>query len=165
MKMEDLKRHLEAIRLENDGLLTEEAILDVAKAKSHPLHAEFTWDDGVAGKQWRLEEARRLIRSVYIVLESPKHAAVSVRAYASLPSDREAAGGYRAIQDVLADKDLRKELLAAALSELEAFKRRYSNLAQLAPVFSALETVKTKVAVRLRVPKPNKRRQAEAARI
>jgi hypothetical protein len=128
------------------------------------LHSEFTWDDTVAGKQWRLEEARRLIRSVYIVLESPRHAAVSVRAYASLPSDREGAGGYRAIQDVLANKDLRKELLAAALSELEAFKKRYSNLAQLAPVFSALEIVKTKQASKVRKPE-NKRRQSATAQL
>lgn len=164
MKMDHLKTELEAIRLKNGGLLTEEAILNVAKAKSHPLHSEFTWDNTAAAKLWRLEEARRLIRSVYITLESPKHAPVSVRAYASLPSDREAAGGYRAIQDVLADKDLRKELLAAALSELEAFKRRYSNLAQLAPVFIALETVKTKQAVKVRKPE-SKGRQPAAARL
>lgn len=162
MKMEHLKTELEAIRLKNGGLLTEEAILSVAKAKSHPLHAEFTWDNTAAAKLWRLEEARRLIRSVYVVIESPRHAPVSVRAYASLPSDREAAGGYRAIQDVLADKDLRKELLAAALSELEAFRRRYSNLAQLAPVFSALDAVKTKQAVKARPPQRRGRQPATA---
>jgi hypothetical protein len=164
MKMDHLKNELEAIRLKNGGLLTEEAILDVAKAKTHPLHDEFTWDNTQAGKLWRLEEARRLIRSVYVTIESPKHAAVSVRAYASLPSDREASGGYRAIQDVLADKELRRELLAAALSELEAFKRRYSNLAQLAPVFSAIDTIKTK-ASKARVSKPRNQKARQSAEV
>jgi len=142
--MDDLKQQLETIRLSQGGILTEEAIVVAARPKKHPLHNEFTWDNSAAAKQWRLEEARRLIRSVYVTIESPKHTPISVRAYASLPSDREGSGGYRAIQDVLANKDLRRELLAAALSELDAFKKRYSNLTQLAPVFSALELVKTK---------------------
>src|ERR1044071_2827696 len=89
----NLKRELEAIRLKHGGLLTEEAIVTEARAKKHPLHSRFTWDDTDAAKQWRLEEARTLIRSVYITIERPKHKSVTVRAYASLPSDRERAGG------------------------------------------------------------------------
>jgi len=48
---------------ERDGKLTPETI--VAEAVSDPLlHAELCWDDAVAGHQHRLEQARKLIRSV-----------------------------------------------------------------------------------------------------
>lgn len=138
----NVREELEAIRLKHDGLLTEEAILNEAKLKNHPLHDRFTWDNTEAARQWRLEEARTLIRSVYVSIEQPKSGPVVVRAYASLPRDRESGGGYRAIADIMARDDLRGELLSSALNELDALKKRYSNLNELVPVFRAVDKVK-----------------------
>lgn len=162
MATANLKSELEAIRLKHGGLLTEEAILVEARSSKHPLHDRFTWNNTRAAKQWRLEEARTLIRSVYITIERPRQQSVTVRAYASLPSDREAQGGYRAITDVLSNKALRKEMLETALAELEAFRKRYGTLSQLAPVFTAIEAVKIRKPERAVKSPPKPRRSAEA---
>lgn len=164
--MVNLRDELEAIRLANGGLLTEEAILTAARAKKHPLHDRFTWNNTEAAKQWRLEEARSLIRSVYVTIERPKHGPITVRAYASLPTDRESGVGYRAIGDIMASRDQRKELLASALSELEAFKRRYGNLTELVPVFTAFESVKAKrTVIGQHSRTPSRRKTGTAARV
>lgn len=153
-KRVDVRSELEKIRLQQGGMLTEEAVVVAAKAKAHPLHDRFTWDDSEAAKLWRLEEARKLIRSVYVTFEQPPEKPVTVRAYASLPSDREAGLGYRSIQDVMTDEQLRKELLKAAMVDLEIFKRRYSNLSELQPIFQFLEKIKAgSTVVKFRKPK------------
>lgn len=156
-----VRKELETIRLKHGGTLTEEAIVSEARTKKHPLHDRFTWDNTAAAKLWRLEEARTLIRSVYVTIERPRHKSVTVRAYASLPSDRDAGLGYRSITEVMGNRQQRKELLTAALSELEAFKRRFGNLTELVPVFDALESVKVKTSLRV-VRKPT-RQQPQAA--
>lgn len=71
---------LEQIRLTNGGKLTPDKVVDVAAEASHPLHDCFEWDDSKAGYQYRLWQARALIRSVKIVIENkPVPAFVNVK--------------------------------------------------------------------------------------
>lgn len=140
-----LKEELERIRLANGGLLYEEIIVAAATSEGSPLHAAFTWDDSAAAEKWRLEEARTLIRRVYVRVERPESEPVTLRMYASLGTDRLAGGGYRAISDILSDSERCAELLKTALAELQAMQARYSTLAELAPVFEATEKVKQQV--------------------
>jgi hypothetical protein len=53
-------------RLEREGRLTPEAVLEEARKKDSPLREHFTWDNKVAGDRLRLIEARTLIRTVKI---------------------------------------------------------------------------------------------------
>ena len=48
---------------QNDGLRPSEVVA-AAKPKTSPLHCEFTWDDTKAAHEYRLNEARHLIRVV-----------------------------------------------------------------------------------------------------
>lgn len=141
MTNDKARSELEKIRVKNGGMLTEEAVVKAARSESHPLHGHFTWDDTEAAKQWRLEQARSLICRIYVTVESGRHQEVSIRAYASLPSDRKRGGGYRSIDNIMSNKRFRTELFASALAELESFKRRYSRLSRLAPVFTAIDKV------------------------
>lgn len=143
-----VKQTLEEIREKCGGVLTEEAVVKAARPKDHPLHNRFTWDNTEAAKLWRLEQARALIRSVYVTIEPRKDSPILVRAYASLPTDRKGEGGYRAIQDVLSNKQQRRELFTTALAELEALRKRYSNLKELTPVFEALDRVQARRAIK-----------------
>lgn len=52
--------------LEQNGRLTPHDVLDEARHPDSPLHARFNWDDESAAESWRLEQARRLIRSVQV---------------------------------------------------------------------------------------------------
>lgn len=142
--MVNVKAELEAIRLKHGSLLLEESIVREAEKEDHPLHDRFTWDDSEAGRLWRLEEARMLIRSVYVTFEDKDNKTIRVRAYASLPTDRSGQGGYRSLVDVMSDKEMRKELLAAAFGELEALQRKYGRLEELTPIFVAMQRVRAR---------------------
>lgn len=58
---------LEEIRISHKGELRPEDVVKSAKAKGSPLHGAFTWDDSKAASEFRLQEARQLIRSVVLV--------------------------------------------------------------------------------------------------
>lgn len=137
-----IRRELERIRRANGGVLIPEQIVAAAKAKSSPLHSQFEWDDGEAAHQFRIYQARALIR-VYVTVfdaDGPKES----RAYVSLTSDRSGGGGYRAMVDVLHDKDMRAMLLEDARADMVAFKKKYIALTELAQVFAAMDKVVSK---------------------
>lgn len=51
---------------QNEGL-TAELVLAEAADVSSPLHDVFEWDDTEAATQWRLHQARNLIRSIRVI--------------------------------------------------------------------------------------------------
>jgi len=59
---------LEALRKKHGRLETTE-VLQEAKKKRSPLHGAFEWDDAKAGHEYRLYQARSMIRGIVVVLE------------------------------------------------------------------------------------------------
>lgn len=133
------KKELDVLRKRNGGLLPPAKVVEFARDPSTALHARFTWDDGEAAEQWRLHEARNVVR-VYVYV--PEGATEPIRAYVSLREDRRAEGGYRSVPDVLKSPDLRSKMLAEALAELEVFQRKYRQLTELESVFTEAEKVR-----------------------
>lgn len=134
--IEELKR----IAAENDGLLQPEAVVERARPASSPLHNKFTWDDSEAARQHRIWQARQLIRVSVEVLEASGE---SFDVFVSLSPDREReSGGYRVVAQVLSDTNMRAQMLADALSELESFREKYRKLQELDEVFSAIGRVR-----------------------
>lgn len=67
--MQDAERQsLIALAERNQGRLTPEEVVEVARDPRHPLHGRFEWDDQKAGHAYRLAQARSLIRSVEVVI-------------------------------------------------------------------------------------------------
>jgi hypothetical protein len=131
---------LKRIAIENGGLLKPEIVVEEARPKSSPLHSRFEWDDSVAGQQYRIWQARQLIRvSVELLAGTDEKMDVFV----SLKTDRK-DGGYRVMSQVLSDAEMRAQMLADALSELELFRDKYQKLKELAEVFSVIRKVKKK---------------------
>lgn len=60
---------LERIERERGGIRPRDVVA-AARPRASPLHPAFTWDDGQAAEQWRLFEARGLVRAVRVVSES-----------------------------------------------------------------------------------------------
>lgn len=135
-------QELKRIAKENGGLLQPETVVDEARPITSPLHSLFEWDNTVAGQQYRIWQARQLIRvSVEVLAGTDKACEVFV----SLTPDREReSGGYRIMADVLSDADLRNQMLSDALDELELFREKYRKLKELAAVFSAIKRVRRK---------------------
>lgn len=128
---------LEKIREANDGILLPSEVVEFAKDPETALHSRFTWDDSKAAHEYRLWQAREVIRVLVRVVPGVKS---TVRAFVSLAQDRK-AGGYRSIEDVMIDPPMRESLLDQAKRELASFRRRYKDLKELAVVFSAMDEI------------------------
>jgi len=121
------------------------AVVEEAQPETSPLHSHFEWDDGEAASNYRLWQARQLIRLNVTVME-PEHRSYKVRSYVSLTADRVGAGGYRLVTDVLANTDMRKCLVRDALADLRVFRTKYGKLSELARVFTAVDDLERETA-------------------
>lgn len=122
--------------LESKGQLTPQKLVDVSRPEDAPLHDAFEWDDSVAAEKYRENQGRYLIRSIEVVYKSDE----TTRAFVTLQrtaSDHE----YHSIDAVLKNSNDTEQLLAQAKRELDAFKRKYAQLNQLADVFKAIEAL------------------------
>ncbi len=144
MKKEVIKQELEEVRQRYGGVLKSEAVVEYAKNPETALHSQFTWDDSEAAHNYRLWQARMLIRVV--VKEAPKEEVEPMRVYVSMLEDRygQPGGGYRSMEEVLTDKDLREQLMEQATKEFERWREKYEHLNELAEVFVAMDKVKSK---------------------
>ncbi len=105
--------------------LTAETVLTEATNPRSPLHKYFNWDDASAAHQYRLEQARRLIRSIEVVIEDARGKQVPMRAYYSV-KDAEGTRGYEPMTFVFESPDLADQVIAEAVSQLEAWKVKYA---------------------------------------
>jgi hypothetical protein len=137
-----VREELEQLRESNGGhTLQPEQVVEFARRnRRSALHAEFEWDDTAAAHQFRLEQARHIIRLSINVLRTP-NGDVTVPMYVSLVSDRTAGGGYRTLESVMNDEELRDQLLQQALEEFNRVRRKYQTLQELAPVNRAIDQV------------------------
>jgi hypothetical protein len=138
--MSSIKEELAQIYNEHNGLVPPEAVVEFARDENTALHAEFEWDDTEAAHQFRLEQARKIIRLNIDVVETP-NGNVRVPVYVSLVSDRRSGSGYRALSDVMSNAEMRTQLLQQAIDELQRVRRKYESLRELTPVFTALDRV------------------------
>lgn len=127
---------LERIRVRHNGRLEPDWVVHAAKQSSNPLHDLFEWNDNVAAQAYRVDQARSVIRSIEVVVEQAQQSK-PVRAFVSVV--RENDRSYTSVVDAMADPDLRKQVLRTALSELEAWRKRYAELVELAQVFAAID--------------------------
>lgn len=151
-KATSVKEELEYLREQNGGELVQpEQVVEFARLnRDSALHAEFEWNNTKAAHQFRLEQARRIIRLNINVLETP-NGDVTVPMYVSLVSDRRSGGGYRTLESVMSNEELREQLLHQALDEFNRVRRKYQTLQELTPVFTAIDRVASRAARTRRV--------------
>jgi len=131
---------LKRIAGEHDGILQPEIVVEEARPSASPLHSRFTWDNSEAAHQYRLWQARTLIR---VTVETIAGIEGTVDVFVSLTTDRgNEGGGYRVMTTVLSDRQLKAQMLVDALNELGVFERKYSRLKELAAVFKAIRKVR-----------------------
>lgn len=129
---------LEIVRNRHRGILRPRQVLAYARDKKTALHKVFEWDNSKAAEEYRLEQARRLIRCTVTVINDDK---APIHAYVSLMPDRRGGDSYRSLVEVMTDVGLREQLLAQALCEAESWRKRYERLAELSPIMRAIDKV------------------------
>lgn len=115
---------------EANGELTAPMVLDSARPDNAPLHPYFEWDDATAAEEYRLEQARSLIRRVTFVVEpqgeTPAHVVREFQVVTSTDGGQPRKV-YRRVTDLTAEE--REEVLdrmRRSIASLVSTYRDYS---------------------------------------
>jgi hypothetical protein len=137
---------LKRIAAASGGELRAEIVVEEARAVESPMHSWFQWDDTAAAHQYRIIQARQLIRVTVTYIGDGQNK-IPMRVFVSLTPDRELdSGGYRVMADVMENAESRQQLLRDALAEMDRFKAKYSALKELAELFMAIKSTKRKIS-------------------
>lgn len=123
---------------ERDGVLKPESVIEFARNKKTELHKEFDWNDTTAAHQWRLQQARILIKTIVTILPDNKDRQVKVKAYYHFDAPE---NGYISMVRVMSDTELKDRMLADAKKELDEFRKKYNTLKELADVLIAIDHI------------------------
>jgi hypothetical protein len=107
--MKEERKLLTKMARQNGGVLKVEDVLQEARDVGSILHKHFEWDDTEAAAQYRKQQARALIARCKITMVET--APVEIRAFVSLPTDRENGGGYRLTSEVVSNEYMKAEML------------------------------------------------------
>lgn len=127
-RLEAIRSRLEQIAEDNGGRITPDAVVRDAEDASSPLHNQFEWDDTEAAKKWRLEQARQLIRSVKVDIQTEEKVVSTVR-YVRDPSAGDSQG-YIETARLRDDRTLAVEALQSEIRAANAMVARARSLAE-----------------------------------
>ena len=125
---------------EQYGELTPKNTVDYARPAESPIHKYFEWDDARAAEEHRIQQARSLIKRVYIYTEpDSKKEQYCVRYFHSVSSDesekdRKYVNYYKAMND----EQLRDQVLKNAFRDMKSFSNKYSQFSELSSVLYAM---------------------------
>lgn len=130
------------------NVLTPEIVVDEARDKESPLHPVFEWDNKKAANEYRLVQARHLIRIAKVetvINGKPVH----TRAFISIRKDEKGelstspfAKGesvYVSVDTVLQDEKLYDYTIRKALLEMQSFVSKYKDLKILSPILHSIQ--------------------------
>lgn len=129
---------MERIRVEHNGRLTQDDIVEAAKARDNPLHPAFEWNDKKAAHAHRLEQAGFLLRTITVRSETEVRA--PIRAFVNVTRDTDRS--YTSIAHAMSDDDLRRQVIASAWQELEAWRKRHAELIEFSQLFLVIDELK-----------------------
>lgn len=132
---QEIVDRLRELELANDGLLTPEAVVEDARDPDSPLHGGFEWDVEAAAYQHHLDCARRLIRSVKLMVKTETRT-YEVRSYWKNPESDSKEQGYISFQRIASDEELKRSLL---VEEYRKIARKLTTLRDTAEALDAAE--------------------------
>lgn len=141
IKAQDAGEELERIQM-RDGYLVPATIVSEARPTDAVLHDCFEWKDDVAAEEYRKQQARVMLGNLLTVNVLSPDGEKEQRAFLNITVEKE-PNRYMATAMILADADLRKQVLDKALSELTAFQKKYENLVEMAKVLDAIRELKS----------------------
>lgn len=140
--------HLELLRKQCKNELTPEDVVTDAANPNSPLHSFFEWDDGDAAHQYRLQQARGLIRAVVAVYVSDDKPAVRQKAYVHIAES--GANHYREASHAMSMKKTREMVLQRAWRELQSWRQRYKDLKEFSDLIDVVDETAKKLPKRIR---------------
>lgn len=122
-----LVTRLEEIKNRRGGVLEAGHVVEDARPAESLLHRYFEWDDGAAAEAYRIDQARRLIRSVRVVVHTEDRIISHVK-YIRNPS-LTSEPGYVETVSLRSDEDRAREAVRAELKQALVLLRRACDIA------------------------------------
>ena len=121
-------------------VLPNDVVRDARKEDS-PFHAGFEWDNRTAANEWRLEQARLIIRSIRVVIvdEKGKEKQHRVHVHCYTIDEEDGNDGYVTLEKLKENPGLRQQALWTAYTLLLGIQSRYDELNELEPVFDEVK--------------------------
>lgn len=140
---------LEVIRHQNNGL-TDDAVVAAAKPQEHTLHKWFEWDDSVAAVEYRRDQAKNLLRSIEVTYEERPE--IKTRVYEVEHKSRrcdEERTVYTTTEEILQNPEARDRLIAEAIRQAMAFRRRFKAIHELDAVMNEIDRAVEKIGTKV----------------
>jgi hypothetical protein len=107
------------------------------------LHNLFEWDDKIAGEQYRLHQAVKIINYIEVEVKGeliPRYESVIITN----------GGGklkreYYDNKQIISNEDLRQQMVRTALSNLEGWKIKFQYYNELKPIVISINNTKKKL--------------------
>jgi hypothetical protein len=125
-----------------DGGITDDAVIEEASNPRSVLHNAFEWDDTVAAHHHRRTQARQIFRSILVSYKS--RPAEPVRAFELIhaaPRNSPTRSVWGTREEAMTNPKVREDLLADAIRQLMALRRRFRDINELDRVMTAIEEV------------------------
>lgn len=147
-KIQEYGERLEILAEQNNEQLEPAVVVDDARNRLSPLHDLFEWDDSIAAHEHRLAHARKLIRSIEVVIKRDGKE-FQTRAFHNVIIRRNShtERAYAAVERVMSEPELRQQVIDKALRELESWQRRYREYKELGMVFTVIDAAREEVVV------------------
>ena len=129
---------------DRNGAVTSESFLEASRPEDSPTHGVYEWNYGVAAEKYRLHQAARTICAIRVIVKegTGEDANVSpARAFVNIVEDDSRKARYMNVSDALSNHETRLAVLTRAMRELRTFQEKYASLAELAEVFSAIDSI------------------------
>jgi hypothetical protein len=123
--------------LAQNGPVTPHRVVEDATPKDSPLHTLFEWDNKSAANNYRVIQARQVIRSVAVVYETTEAKETKIQAFLSVSPEE--GRSYMASRSVLSDEELRTQFFNGIVKELHRLKEKMSQFQEFSDVVNAIE--------------------------
>lgn len=137
---QEVGQTLEQLRMQNEGHLTSENVVEAAKLKHSPLHEFFDWDDSAAAHKFRIQQAGSLISS--IVVEMPETKNEPTALYCNVKKMGAAKSSYIPVRIAMSTPFFRNQIMNEAIRELDTVKKKFGHLRQLDKVFTTYKEIR-----------------------
>lgn len=125
---------------------TPEEVLDAAQRPDAPpaLKSQFDWNDKSAAKKYRINQARKVLRSINVVITTTGKP-IETRAYHAVVPVGEPKKRYMAMQVVWSTPVYANQVLETARVEMESWVHRYQGYQKLAAAVASAKGVLNKI--------------------
>lgn len=138
----DVEREVAACA-NTDGVVHAQAVVDAARDEASPLHGHFEWDDSIASEQYRLIQARSLIRRIKMTV-TVQNIPLRTNVYVSEPKQRKVSpGGYSRLLDVRSDEERSRDLVIDEMNRAVSSLTRAKTIAKVLGAEDAIENLES----------------------